>query len=71
MGLPNTGHWDLQKNQNHAGDIASRFPIAFISYGGLGREVKRRSVLMGSPDIKLTAVGQTFALTAHQFFSSL
>jgi hypothetical protein len=59
------------ENQKHAGNISARLPIVFNSCGGLGREANRRNMVMGSPDGKAIAVGKTFALTAHQFFSSL
>lgn len=45
--------------------------MAFNSCDELGRDAKGRNMLTGKPDVKATAVGKAFALTAHQFFSSL
>lgn len=37
----------------------------------LWRELKGKSMFMGNPDVKVIEASKTFALTSHQFFSSL
>jgi len=39
--------------------------------GEVGKKAQNKNMLTGNPYVRAIAVGKTFTLTAHQFFSSL